>query len=70
MGAESVLFKYLQQLSKQVIEVMVLAAELAATSSKHFYIVASILKDDTIGMYFIFYLFIIIFYRPLLDISL
>ncbi|XP_075228227.1 E3 ubiquitin-protein ligase HERC2 isoform X3 [Lycorma delicatula] len=48
MGAESVLFKYLQQLSKQIIEVMNLAAELSATSNKHFYVVASILRGDTI----------------------
>ncbi|XP_039287848.1 E3 ubiquitin-protein ligase HERC2 [Nilaparvata lugens] len=48
IGAESVLLKYLQQLCKQVTEVMNIATDLASTSNKHFYIVACILKSDTI----------------------
>ncbi|RZF37934.1 hypothetical protein LSTR_LSTR005434, partial [Laodelphax striatellus] len=48
VGAECVLLKYLQQLCKQITEVLNIATDLASTSNKHFYIVASILKYDTI----------------------
>jgi len=51
LGAESLLTKYISQLCNHITETLPLASSLAATSSKHFSLVVSILKGDVIGMY-------------------
>ncbi|KAL1138807.1 hypothetical protein AAG570_008869, partial [Ranatra chinensis] len=48
IGAEGLLRKYIEQLSRQVTSVLNLAGEIASQSSKHFYLVSAILKDDAI----------------------
>jgi hypothetical protein len=52
LGAESLLTKYISQLCSHVTETLPIASSLAATSSKHFSLVVSILKGDIIGMYY------------------
>jgi len=52
LGAESLLTKYISQLCNHITETLPIASSLAATSSKHFSLVVSILKGDVIGMYF------------------
>jgi len=51
LGAESLLTKYISQLCNHITETLPIASSLAATSSKHFSLVVSILKGDVIGMY-------------------
>jgi hypothetical protein len=52
LGAESLLTKYISQLCNHVTETLPIASSLAATSSKHFSLVVSILKGDVMGVYF------------------
>jgi hypothetical protein len=51
LGAESLLTKYISQLCNHITETLPIASSLAATSSKHFSLVVSILKGDVIGTY-------------------
>jgi hypothetical protein len=51
LGAESLLTKYIYQLCNHITETLPVASSLAATSSKHFSLIVSILKGDVIGMY-------------------
>lgn len=57
LGAESLLTKYISQLCNHITETLPIASSLAATSSKHFSLVVSILKGDVIGMYFVLFCF-------------
>jgi hypothetical protein len=60
LGAESLLTKYISQLCNHITETLPIASSLAATSSKHFSLVVSILKGDVIGMYFGGYFFLVL----------
>lgn len=50
LGAESLLTKYLLQLCLHVSETLSLANEIAVISTKHFFVVTQILKDDIIDV--------------------
>ncbi|XP_023713900.1 E3 ubiquitin-protein ligase HERC2 [Cryptotermes secundus] len=50
LGAESLLTKYIYQLCNHITETLPVASSLAATSSKHFSLVVSILKGDVIDV--------------------
>ncbi|XP_068082847.1 E3 ubiquitin-protein ligase HERC2 [Anabrus simplex] len=50
LGAESLLTKYIQMLSSHVTDILPIASSLAATSSKHFSLIASILRGDVIDV--------------------
>lgn len=50
IGAEALLKKYVEQLSKQVTCTMNLATETAAQGNKYFYLVSSIIRGSSIGM--------------------
>lgn len=50
LGAESLLKKYTIQICNHVNEVLPIASEIAGTSSKHFVLVATILKGDIVNI--------------------
>lgn len=50
IGAESLLKKYISQICNHVCEILPMASEIAAASSKHFVLVAKILKGDIVNI--------------------